>query len=262
MKILLTGYKGFIGSNMLKILRSENHEVTTFEWGEILPTVKNHDWVIHIGANSSTTERDIEKIMEQNYDFSVKLLNECISNNVNFQYSSSASVYGLRKSNFTEDAKVDPRNPYAWTKYLFERYASNTDHSNIVVQGFRYFNVYGPGEDNKKDMASPFHKFNKQFLETGKIKLFDNSHKYYRDFVPVDQVCKTHMDFFTVKESGIWNVGTGNPKSFLDVALSIAPITAIEYITMPDILKDNYQEYTCADVTKINKTLKFKENQL
>jgi len=259
MKILLTGHRGFIGSNMLNAL--EGHEVTTFEWGDKLPSIEGHDWVIHMGANSSTTERNIELIMHQNLDFSVWLLNQCLKHNVNFQYSSSASVYGMRKGNFTEVASVDPRNPYAWTKYLFERHVNSLPADkakSILIQGFRYFNVYGKGEDHKLDQASPYHKFTKQYKETGKIKLFENSDKYLRDFVPVEQVCKTHIDFLDVKESGIWNVGTGTPKSFLDVALSIAPLEAIEYIPMPDVLRDSYQEYTCADMTKTRNSLQHK----
>lgn len=254
MKILLTGHRGFIGSNMLTALK--DHEVKTFEWGDTLPEVKGLDWVIHMGAISSTTERHIEKIMHQNVDFSAWLLNQCIRHNVNFQFSSSASIYGMRKEHFTETADVDPRNPYAWTKYLFERHSMTINTDGIRVQGFRYFNVYGPNEDHKGDQASPYHKFKKQYEETGKIKLFENSDKYLRDFVPVEQVCKTHIDFLNVKESGIFNIGTGKPKSFLEVALSIAPLEAIEYIPMPDILKDSYQEYTCADMTKTNSYLK------
>ena len=261
MKILLTGHKGFIGSNMLKSL--VDHEVTTFDWGDPLPDVAGHQWVIHMGANSSTTERNIEKIMMQNVDFSVWLLRECIKNGVDFQYSSSASVYGLRTSNFTEDAPVDPRNPYAWTKYLLERHVENIpvkDRKGIRIQGFRYFNVYGSNEDHKKDMASPYHKFAKQFKETGKIRLFENSENYFRDFVPVEQVCQTHIDFLSVKESGVWNIGTGTPKSFLDVALSIAPKDCLEFIPMPENLRDNYQAYTCADMTKTNNSLQQKGN--
>ena len=259
MKILLTGHKGFIGSNMLNALKE--HEVTTFEWGGTLPSIKGHDWVVHMGANSSTTERNIEKIMHQNVDFSVWLLNQCIKHGIDLQYSSSASVYGMRKENFKEDQPVDPRNPYAWTKYLFERHVSNIEPKalkGIRVQGFRYFNVYGKGEDHKEGQASPYHTFAKQYRETGKIKLFENSENYLRDFIPVEQVCKTHIDFFDVKESGVWNVGTGTPKSFLDVALSIAPVEAIEYIPMPEKLRDSYQSYTCADMSKTLESLQHK----
>lgn len=259
MKILLTGHKGFIGSHMLNAL--SDHEVTTFEWGETLPSIEGHDWVVHMGANSSTTERDIEKIMYQNVDFSVWLLRQCVKFGVDMQYSSSASIYGMRKENFKEDQPVDPRNPYAWTKYLFERHVSNLDPKalkGIRIQGFRYFNVYGSNEDHKEGQASPYHTFTKQYKETGKIKLFENSENYLRDFVPVEQVCKTHIDFFDVKESGVWNVGTGTPKSFLDVALSIAPVEAIEYIPMPEKLRDSYQSYTCADMSKTLESLQHK----
>jgi ADP-L-glycero-D-manno-heptose 6-epimerase len=244
---------------MLNALKE--HEVTTFEWGGTLPSIKGHDWVVHMGANSSTTERNIEKIMHQNVDFSVWLLNQCIKHGIDLQYSSSASVYGMRKENFKEDQPVDPRNPYAWTKYLFERHVSNIEPKalkGIRVQGFRYFNVYGKGEDHKEGQASPYHTFAKQYRETGKIKLFENSENYLRDFIPVEQVCKTHIDFFDVKESGVWNVGTGTPKSFLDVALSIAPVEAIEYIPMPEKLRDSYQSYTCADMSKTLESLQHK----
>jgi ADP-L-glycero-D-manno-heptose 6-epimerase len=258
-KILLTGHKGFIGSHMLNALRG--HEVTTFEWGDTLPSIEGYNWVIHMGANSSTTERNIEKIMYQNVDFSVWLLNQCIKHGVDLQYSSSASVYGMRKENFREDQPVDPRNPYAWTKYLFERHVSNLELKSlkgIRIQGFRYFNVYGSNEDHKDGQASPYHTFAKQYRETGKIKLFENSENYLRDFVPVEKVCQTHIDFFDVKESGVWNVGTGTPKSFLDVAMSIAPVEAIEYIPMPDKLRDSYQSYTCADMSKTLESLQHK----
>jgi ADP-L-glycero-D-manno-heptose 6-epimerase len=244
---------------MLNALRG--HEVTTFEWGDTLPSIEGYNWVIHMGANSSTTERNIEKIMYQNVDFSIWLLNQCIKHGVDLQYSSSASVYGMRKENFREDQPADPRNPYAWTKYLFERHVSNLKLKllkGIRIQGFRYFNVYGSNEDHKEGQASPYHTFAKQYRETGKIKLFENSENYLRDFVPVEKVCQTHIDFFDVKESGVWNVGTGTPKSFLDVALSIAPVEAIEYIPMPDKLRDSYQTYTCADMSKTLESLQHK----
>lgn len=254
MKILLTGHKGFIGHNMLKAL--SNHDVTTYEWGDTLPEVKGHDWVVHIGAISSTTERDVDKVMNQNYDFSCMLLDECIKHNINFQYSSSASVYGL-VSDFRETSFVDPRTPYSWSKYMFERYAQK-QKADIHIQGFRYFNVYGPNEDHKGDQSSPHHKFKKQYEQTGKVKVFENSERYCRDFIHVDKVCDMHIDFFDVKESGIWNVGTGKPTSFMDVAKLFT--TNIETIPMPDILKDSYQKYTCADMTKTHDTLrKYKE---
>ena len=89
----------------------------------------------------------------------------------------------------------------------------------------------------------------------GKVKLFTGSETMLRDFVPVEQVVKTHLDFLKVKESGVWNVGTGTTKSFLDVAKTVAPESSFEFVPMPEILKDSYQYYTCADMSKTIKTL-------
>jgi ADP-L-glycero-D-manno-heptose 6-epimerase len=250
MKILVTGHRGFIGQNMLKAL--SNHSVATYEWGDARPNIVGLDWVVHLGAISSTTERDVDKVMRQNYDFSRWLLLECAYHEVNFQYSSSASVYGLNQ-NFTEDAPANPMSPYAWSKYLFDRYVAAHTWSEIQVQGFRYFNVYGPHEDHKGNQASPQHQFAKQAQETGVIKLFENSHQYHRDFVPVETVIDVHKTFFDVAESGIWNVGTGRTQTFEQVGRAIADQYAarIEYIAMPESVKNQYQTYTCADLTKL-----------
>jgi ADP-L-glycero-D-manno-heptose 6-epimerase len=255
MKILVTGYKGFIGQNMVKAL--ESYDVSLYEIGEPLPDVTGLDWVIHLGANSSTTETNVEKIIDQNYDFSRWLLNKCQDAGVNFQYSSSASIYGLG-TDFRESAPANPLSPYAWSKFLFDRYVEELkERWTIKVQGFRYFNVYGPHEDHKGDQASPHHKFTKQAENIGVIELFEGSENYQRDFVPVETVVNIHKKFFNVKESGIWNLGTGKPQSFKVVAETIAKDTGarIEYIPMPSSLTNQYQKYTCADLTKLNKTL-------
>jgi ADP-L-glycero-D-manno-heptose 6-epimerase len=253
MKILVTGHKGFIGQNMVKAL-GEEHEVTGFEWGEMFPGY-DYDLVIHLGAISSTTETDVDKIMRQNYDFSVWLIEMCNSCGMNLQYASSASVYGL-DSDFKENTPVDPKSPYAWSKYMFERYAQSKEWE-ITVQGFRYFNVYGPHEDHKDGQASPHHTFTKQAKETGVIKLFENSQDYKRDFVPVQLITDTHQRFFSVDKSGVWNIGTGESVSFEDVARKIANEhgAKIEYIPMPVKLQGSYQKYTCANMTKTKNTL-------
>jgi len=255
MKILLTGHRGFIGSNMLRELQKQ-HSVTTFEWGDDPVDVQGHDWVIHLGAISSTTERNVEKILTQNLDYSCWLLQQCIHHGVNFQYASSASVYGSHNNinlPFRESDPVDPRSPYAWSKYLFERYVANLSVTNIQIQGFRYFNVGGPGEEHKGDQASPQHKFRKQFNELGYVNLFEESDKFFRDFIHVDSVINYHNLFFDVAESGLWYIGRGKPKSFFQVANEIT--TVHRYIKMPDSLKHSYQAYTCADMNKTNNTL-------
>jgi len=249
MKILVTGYKGFIAPHIINALR--DHEVDVYEWGELFHGVFGYDWVIHVGAISSTTERNIDKVLLQNYEFSKRIFDECKTFGVNLQFSSSASVYGLGKD-FCESSPVDPRNAYAWSKYLFERYVSQNQGGNIV-QIFRYFNVYGPGEDHKGSQASPFNQFERQYRETGKVKVFHNSDQYRRDFIHVDRIAELHRKFLDIPESGLWNFGTGETQSFLDVAKTFTD--NIEYIDMPEQLKCSYQTYTCADTRKLNSTL-------
>lgn len=253
MKILLTGYKGFIGSHILTALETQGHDVAVYDWGESLPSIMEQDWVIHTGAISSTTERDLDKIMRQNVDFTRQLFDACKTYGVNMQYSSSASLYGMG-TDFRETAPLDPRTPYAWSKYLCEYYHRQHQGGN-TVQGFRYFNVYGPeGEEHKGKQASPYAQFKRQAEETGQISVFEGSDQFLRDFVHVSQVVEAHMKFLNVKESGIWNVGTGQPRSFMSVAEEFGvPITTVP---MPAILKDSYQRYTCADMTRYNNTVK------
>lgn len=260
MKILITGYKGFIGQNMVNALKNE-HELSYYDWGDPPPEMEGLDWCIHLGAISSTIETDVEKVMKQNHDFSCLLLMACQLSGVNLQYASSASIYGLG-NNFKEDAPPSPQSPYAWSKYLFDRSVLNTKFDNIVVQGFRYFNVYGPHEDHKGDQASPYHKFEKQAKETGVIKLFEGSENYLRDFVPVEQVINIHKQFFNVKETGVWNLGTGRATSFESVARMIADKynARIEYIPMPDNIAKQYQKFTQADMTKVTRSLNEKNS--
>ena len=128
---------------------------------------------------------------------------------------------------------------------------------NVDSVCFRYFNVYGPeGEEHKGDQASPYFKFTKQAKE-GKIKIFDDSHRYHRDFIHVSSIVDMHLRFLEVKESGIWNFGTGSTRTFMDIANEIGTKypSIIEFVRMPDELKYSYQKFTCADMTKTNKTL-------
>lgn len=259
MKVLVTGHKGFIGKNLVKYIQEHTDwEVSGWEWGDSeYPTVGGNDWIIHLGAISSTTETDVDKVLKQNYEFSQWLFSACRINYCNLQYSSSASIYGLNTS-FKETDPSNPQTPYAWSKYLFDRWVLKQEPAyNCAVQGFRYFNVYGNNEDHKGDQASPVTKFKLQ-SKTGSIKLFRNSENYLRDFVAVEDVCRVHVAFINkVKTSGIWNLGTGKPVSFDNVARMIASKTnaKISLIDMPDALKKGYQSYTCAELTKLEDTI-------
>lgn len=252
MNILLTGHRGFIGSHLLTALERAGHNVDTYEWGDgSMPSVMEQDWVIHVGAISSTTEKDIEKVMRQNVDFSIQLYNACKTYGVNFQFASSASLYGLNQE-FNETSPLDPRTPYAWSKYLVERHIERHP-MGARAQVFRYFNVYGLGEEHKGTQASPFTQFAKQATIDGKIKVFENSENYRRDFIHVDMIVSLHMLFLEIAECGVWNFGTGSTMSFLDVANQFN--VPIETVPMPELLKHSYQQYTCADTSKLARTI-------
>lgn len=250
MKILLTGYKGFIGSHMSRHL--SDYDLDLYDWGDPVPDVRHYDWVIHLGAISSTAELDVDKIMKQNYDFSVDLYRECRFFGVNFQFASSASVYGLNKE-FKEDSPVDPRTPYAWSKYMFERFVAKYPPKNSLVQIFRYFNVYGSNEEYKGDQASVHYKFSNQSKTLGLVRVFEGSDNYYRDFIPVEDVVKIQQKFLDIPESGVYNLGSGKAQSILDVAKMYS--SEIVEVPMPEVLKSSYQEYTCADMSKTNQML-------
>lgn len=254
MKILVTGHQGFIGKNLALHLLNAGHDVEGWEYiPNTIPDPSQYDWVIHLGAISSTTFTNVEQIMEQNYEYSCRMLQVCDTMGVNFQYASSASVYGPT-TDFQEDAPKHPQSPYAWSKYLFDRFVEqHLDDLQILCQGFRYFNVYGEHEEHKADQASPVSKFTRHAKDYGKIKLFEDSHKYKRDFICVDDICKVHEQMLNIDKSGIFNIGTGTATSFADVGKSISKKynASIEYIPMPNALKGQYQEYTKADISKL-----------
>ena len=254
MKILLAGSNGFIGKNFFHKLKNE-HDLTLFEWGETWPGVDGMDMVIHLGAISSTAYKDVNQIMLQNYEFTVDLMEECSAKDVPLQIASSASVYGPENTTFREDDTPDPRTPYAWSKYLAERYWQTHKLKNRV-QFFRYFNIYGQYEDHKGDQASPYTKFAKQLEAGKKVKLFEGSDQIYRDFLAVEFVMLQHKQFWDINESGIWNCGSGEPKSFLEVAKSLGvEDNQIEWCPIPKELLAGYQRFTKADNTKFLRTL-------
>lgn len=239
---------------MVQALR-EHHSVTEYDIAthHAHPDVSGHNWIVHLGAETSTTQTNVELVLERNLDYSVWLLDQAIDHQVHFQWASSASVYGPDCEDFSETAPVNPRSPYAWSKYLFERHASTKHNQGIHIQGFRYFNVHGPHEDHKGTQASPHHQFACQAREQQQITVFEGSEHYRRDFVPVSDVVQTHQRFFAVNHSGVWNVGTGRTMSFADIAAQFG--VPVITVPMPAQLQTSYQKYTCADMSKTHSTL-------
>lgn len=261
--VCITGAKGFIGSHLYKlhdttcqILCCDPRDSKMIDPKQLINVLKRNspNVIYHLGAISSTTETNIEKISTNNIQFSCELLEYCIKESIPFVYASSASVYGLGSEGFCESAKESPLNYYAISKTSLDMFVKQKiiDHPEATIVGLRYFNVYGQNEHHKGDMASPIHKFIIQ-AKSGEIKVFEGSEKYLRDFVYVGDVAKITKESVNFK-SGIYNVGTGNPRSFLEVAEIISKETGAQIKTMPfpKHLKGKYQSYTCSDNRKIN----------
>lgn len=258
MRILVTGHEGFIGRNMTTWMhQEEDWEIDGWEWDpNDFPNVREYDWVVHLGAVADMTDYDVEKVLTQNLDFSQRLFEVCNKEGVNLQYASSSSVYGNTKD-FSEYAPCKPQTPYAWSKYLFDRWVFNQP-LNIYVQGFRYFNVYGKWMHLRGHRANAIHKWRQQARKEGKITVWETAEHVYRDWTWVGDVCRLHIDFIkTVNGSGIWNVGSGLPHSFLDVAEEIAEQEGVEveFIPVPEQEKDRMRIRTCADLTKLKETV-------
>jgi len=257
MKILVTGHEGFIGRNMMGWLAQQGWQVEGYEWDEIhRPDVKHYDWVIHLGALADMTETDVDKVLTQNLDFSQWLFKECQRHQVNLQYASSSAVYGNAKI-FEETASCVPQSPYAWSKYLFDRWVFD-QKPTIMVQGFRYFNVYGKWMHLRGGRANAIYKWRQQARKEGRIEVWDNADKIYRDWTWVGDVCKLHVDFInSVKGSGIWNVGSGLAHSFLDIAEYIAEQEGVEinFIEMPKDEIARFRQKTCADLKHLKETV-------
>ena len=260
MSALITGAAGFIGSNLTNEF-SEKFCCDIDKTGMYNPEIAIEilksgaiSSVYHLGAISSTTETSLSKISYHNIHYSSQLLDICIERQIPFIYASSASVYGFGELGFSEDSRLNPLNYYAISKATFDAFVSQKiiDHPKAKIVGLRYFNVYGSNEDHKNDMASPVHKFLLQ-SKAGKIKVFKGSENFRRDFVHVDDVVditKAAIDFM----SGIYNVGTGISRTFLEVAEIISEITGaeIEEISFPDHLLGKYQDFTCSDNEEIS----------
>jgi ADP-L-glycero-D-manno-heptose 6-epimerase len=305
MYIVVTGAAGFIGANLVKALNERGmkniiavdnltraDKFRNLVDCDIADYVDKHDFIariqaghydgeidaiFHEGACSDTMEGDGHYMMENNYRYSMILLDWCQDQDVQFLYASSAATYGSTDT-FREERQYEgPLNVYGYSKFLFDQIVRQrlAQKPSSQIVGFRYFNVYGPRETHKGRMASvAFHNYN-QFRADGRVKLFEGSHGYgnggqQRDFVFVDDVAKVNLFFLDhPQKSGIFNLGSGRAQSFNDVAVAAvngcrkakneAPLNLeellaqglLEYIAFPEALKGKYQAFTQADLTKL-----------
>lgn len=245
MKILITGTQGFIGSNLQKKLQT-NHEVYELNedlfispvWFNMLPLFLfglQPDAIFHVGACSNTLEQDVEYMMTRNFESTKILMDYCKTRNIPFIYSSSAASYGV--NNF------HPSNLYGWSKYVAEQYVI----SNGGV-GLRYFNVYGPGEENKGTMASVAYQMYEKNKNNEEIKLFPK--KPSRDFVYINDVVDANifaLENYDNVKGRYYDVGSGESRTFED----ILKIMGIGYsYHEEDKIPNGYQFYTCSDKLK------------
>jgi ADP-L-glycero-D-manno-heptose 6-epimerase len=251
--IILTGANGFIGKNfkskLENVIELDQHNcwefLNTFDkWDEV-------SLILHQGAISSTTETDISKIHKWNVEYTLQLFEYAIKYQIPVKYASSASVYGTMDGTI-----VNPLNYYAISKLQIDYWVQDNIDKFKSIQGFRYFNVYGNGEDGKGDQASPISKFSKQVKQTGKLQLFEGSDSMFRDFICVDEVVDIVIN--NKKNSGIYDLGTSDPVTFEYVANCIIQKYGgeIEIIPFPKHLVGKYQNFTCAQ--KIWDNYKFK----
>ncbi len=217
--------------------------------------------IFHQGACSDTMEADGRYMMANNFTYSKELFHFAIEQNVPFIYASSAATYG-DSTTFTEHPDNEkPLNVYGYSKLLFDQYVQrHFAHITIAVAGLRYFNVYGPREDFKGKMASMIHQLHQQLHNTGVAKLFTGSGGYgdgeqRRDFIYIEDVVKVNLFLASSGPiQGIFNVGTGKSRSFNAVARTLINTMGtgeIHYIPMPESLKEKYQSFTEADISRL-----------
>ena len=226
-------------------------------------------FVFHIGARTDTAEFSKEILWKLNTDYTKELWNRCTAYGVGMVYASSAATYGLGEFGYKDDHdKIDsliPLNPYGESKNEFDKWALKQEKKPYFWVGLKFFNVYGPNENHKGRMASViFHAFH-QIKKTGGMRLFKSHNPEFkdgeqmRDFVYVKDVVEILFFFMLLrKKSGIYNLGSGKARTFKD--LTKATFTAmnvaenIEYIDTPADIRDKYQYFTEADMSKLRST--------
>ena len=293
--IVVTGGAGFIGSAIIWRLNElgENKIIVVDElgtdekWKNLVPLnfddfVHKDDFIsmiidrevpfkidsiIHMGANSSTTEKDADHLFSNNYLYTQELAKYCMEKSIRFIYASSAATYGDGSLGFDDDdtklGTLRPLNTYGYSKQLFDLWAKKNGAFDIIV-GLKYFNVFGPNEYHKGDMRSVVHKAFEQIRDSGKVRLFKSLDPRYkdgeqlRDFIYIKDAVEMTLFFLDKpKTSGLFNIGTGTAGTWNDLVSAIFKSLNkrinIEYIDLPEHLRDKYQYFTEANIVKLKK---------
>jgi ADP-L-glycero-D-manno-heptose 6-epimerase len=222
------------------------------------------DLILHLGACSATTERDATFLVHNNYEFTRDLACYALKQGSRFVYASSAATYGNGDAGMKDTAPIDalrPLNMYGYSKQLFDLHAQRAGMLDRIV-GLKYFNVFGPNEDHKADMRSVVHKSFAQVRDTGVIRLFKSYRNDYRDG-------EQKRDFLYVKDAvdmtlhlaasptagGLYNIGSSHARTWNELAAAVFSALGkparIDYVDMPETIRDKYQYFTQADLTRL-----------
>ncbi|MEJ7849665.1 MAG: ADP-glyceromanno-heptose 6-epimerase [Pyrinomonadaceae bacterium] len=292
MKVIVTGGVGFIGSAIIWRLNELGHDDIlvvdrldeTDKWKNLAPLkfsdyldaedfiddldlFKDVETIFHMGACSSTAERDSDYLIRNNYQYTKDLAEWSLANDVRFIYASSAATYGDGSAGMNDGSEdldsLRPLNMYGYSKHLFDKYAHRNGLFEHIV-GLKYFNVFGPNEDHKGDMRSLVNKAYSQINETGKLQLFKSYHPDYadgefgRDFVYVKDAVEMALHFMENRSGGLFNAGSGKMQTWNELAAAIFAAMDrppnIEFIEMPEHLRDRYQYRTQADLSRLRNT--------
>lgn len=291
--IVVTGAAGFIGSCLVnklnnkgirdivvvddfsnplksknlehKMFLEEVHRDQFFDWLD--SHYADVSFILHIGARTDTTEFDKKVFDKLNLNYSKSVWKGCVKHGIPLIYASSAATYGLGEWGYSDDHalvdKLKPLNPYGESKNEFDKWALKQAQKPVFWAGFKFFNVYGPNENHKGRMASVIWHAYKQISETGKMKLFRSHNPLYedgkqlRDFIYVKDVVDVLYYFMNQRpNSGIYNLGTGQARSFLDLAMatfrSIDRKPEVEFIDTPVDIRNKYQYFTEAKMEKLH----------